>query len=311
MISKPRDPGSTPKKEKTMSSKPHYFAIGLFVLSAAALGIAGVVAFSSDMMNSPKYFLETYVNESVQGIDIGTPFKFRGVKVGNVCEIKMVGTEYETTRMYVMIRVALDDKDMLADPDSLPERIQEQVGDGLRLKLVPQGITGLSFLEGEYYPHSEQEPLKIDWEPKYTYIPSTPAMMTLLSRSLERLAAEINTLNLEAIGNNVESITSNLNISVEQIEQITHSAANASDEVVENVRLASADLPQVTSNLSDTVVSLQEIITESDQDIDQILINLRYITDDTRELIRMIKRYPGMLLAEPPEKNLSKGKERK
>ncbi|MCK4565463.1 MAG: hypothetical protein KAU94_12410, partial [Verrucomicrobia bacterium] len=148
--------------------------------------------------------------------------------------------------------------------------------------------------------------LEIDWEPKYTYIPSTPAMMTLVSRSIEHITAEINTLDLKAIGENVESITSNLNVSIRQIEQVTRTAAGVSGEVIENVRLASGDLPTVTSNLTLTVADLQKIINHSDRDIERILANLNYITDDTRELIRMIKRYPGMLLAEPPEKNLSR-----
>lgn len=293
------------------SRKPHYFAIGLFVLGASALGIVGVVAFSSDALRSPKYFLETYVDESVQGIDIGTPFKFRGVKVGNVSEIKMVGTEYETAKMYVMIRVALEDKDMLQDPETIPERIAEQVAMGLRLKLVPQGITGLSFLEAEYYPDTESEPLAIDWKPRFTYIPSTPAMMTLLSRSIERITSEINTLDLQTIGNNVESITSNLNTSVVHIEQITGNAAGVSVEVLENIRVASGNLPDLSTSLEHTVGSMEQIVNESDHDIEQILANLRYITDDTRELIRMIKRYPGMLLAEPPEENFTREGERK
>ena len=289
-----------------MSSKPHYFAIGLFVLAATTLGIVGVVAFSSDAMRSPEHFIETYLDESVQGVDIGTPFKFRGVKIGNISEIEMVSSVYDTTKMYVMIRVALNEKEMLQDSGSLPERAVEQVEKGLRLKLVPQGITGLSFLEADFFPDTPDDRLEIDWEPKYTYIPSTPAMMTLVSRSIEHITAEINTLDLKAIGENVESITSNLNVSIRQIEQITRNAAGVSGEVIENVRMASGDLPTVTSNLTLTVADLQKIINHSDRDIERILANLNYITDDTRELIRMIKRYPGMLLAEPPEKNLSR-----
>jgi len=293
-----------------MITKPHYFAIGVFVLAATVLGLVGVVAFSSDALSSPKYFLETYVDESVQGIDVGTPFKFRGVKIGNVSDISMVETEYETDKMYVMIRVALNDKEMLKDTEGIPERVRKQVEDGLRMKLVPQGITGLSFLEAEYYPETDAAPLEIDWEPKYTYIPSTPAMMTLLSRSIERLAAELDTINLAEIGGNVEALTSNLNTSVVHLEQIMRNAALASDEVIENVRMASDDLPMITSNLNTTVVELQTIINSSDQDIDQVLSNLRYITDDARELIRMLKRHPGMLLSEPPDKNLSSGGKR-
>jgi ABC-type transporter Mla subunit MlaD len=290
-----------------MSSKPHYFAVGIFVLTACALGLVGIIAISSDALKSPKYFIETYVDESVQGIDIGTPFKFRGVKVGNVSEIRMVSEDYDTAKMYVMIRIAVESKTLLADPDTLAARIEKQVENGLRLKLVPQGITGLSFVEADFYPDSEVGPLVIDWEPRYAYIPSTPAMMTILSRSLERIAGEINRLNLAEIGSNVESISSNLNLLSEDLQEITRQASDSSGEIIENVRVASADLPVLTSNLTASAVKMEEMLSQSDRDIDQILVNLRYITDDTRELIRMIKRHPGILLREPPEKNLSLG----
>ncbi len=294
-----------------MGHKPHYFAIGLFVLAATALGIVGVVMLSADSMHSPEYFLETYVDESVQGIDVGTPFKFRGVKVGNVSEIKMVSSEYNTTKMYVMIRVALSDKEMLKEAETIPDQIKTQIANGLRMKIVPQGITGLSFLEAEYFPETELQPLEIDWKPKYAYIPSTPSMMTLLGRSVEHITAEINMLNLGAIGQNIESITSNLNESAVHIETITHHVAEVSDEVTENVRLATADLPHASSNLTETITSLQQIVIDSDRDVEQILVNLRYITADTRELIRMVKRYPGMLLAEPPKETFNSGGKRK
>jgi phospholipid/cholesterol/gamma-HCH transport system substrate-binding protein/paraquat-inducible protein B len=289
-----------------MNNKPHYFAIGVFVLSATVLAMLGIVAFSSDALRSPKYFLETYVDESVQGINVGTPFKYRGVQIGNVSEITLVSTEYKTEKMYVMIRVALNDKEMLESTETIPDRVRRQVLQGLRMQLVPQGITGLSFVEAEYYPDTDAEPLEIDWEPKYTYIPSTPSMLNLLSRTIERITAELATLDLEAIGNNVESATSNLNLSVEHIEQITRSVADVSDGVIADVKTAMDDLPSVTSNLNTAVKQLDTMIGNSDHNIEQVLNNLRLITDDTRELIRMIRRYPGMLLTEPPEQNLSR-----
>lgn len=286
------------------SSKPHYFAIGVFVLVASTLGLIGVVAISSDFMRSPKYFLETYVDESVQGIDVGTPFKFRGVKVGNVSEIAMVSTVYDTEKMYVMVRVALEDRDMMKNQERWKQQVKEMIGQGLRLKLVPQGITGLSFLEAEFYPDTESAPLEIDWTPKYTYIPSTPAMMTLLSRSIERIASEINSLNIKQIGMDVAGVTSNLNRSAQHIEHITENAAAASDRVIGNIRVAANNLPGVTTNLSDSLTMIQTMIRDSDSELDQILINLRYITEDTKDLIRTIRRHPGMLLSEPPKKNI-------
>lgn len=288
------------------SSKPHYFAIGIFVLLATALGLAGIVLLSSDALRAPERFIETYVDESVQGIDVGTPFKLRGVKVGTVSQISMVSAEYDTAKMYVMIRIAIDKSALKIEGDDFEGQVHTQIEKGLRLKLIPLGITGLSFVEADLFPDTDADPLDIDWNPAYTYVPSTPATMTLISRSLERLSAQLDTLDLEAIGGNIESITRNLNISVLHIEEVMENAANASGEVAENIRVASRDLPTITSNLTDTTEQLEGLISSSDQDIDHVLQNLRYITDDARELIRMLKRYPGMLLSEPPEKNLSR-----
>lgn len=287
-----------------MSSRPHYFAIGLFILAATGLGLIGLVAISSDVMNSPEYFIETYVDESVQGIDVGTPFKFRGVKVGNISEIAVVSQVYDTRKMYVMIRVALDSPDLMKDRASWERDLERMIDDGLRLKLVPQGITGLSFLEGEYFPDSVNEPLEIDWTPAYTYIPSTPAMLTLLGRSIERITTDINNLDMQAIGADVQSITSNLNLSVQHIEQITREAAGASDRIIQNVALASDNLPGASTNLTESMALILKLANQSDHDLNQILSNMRYITEDTKELVRMLKRYPGMLLSEPPETSL-------
>lgn len=288
------------------SRKPHYFAIGLFVLIATALGLVGIVLLSSDALRAPERFIETYVDESVQGIDVGTPFKLRGVKVGSVSQISMVSSVYNTGKMYVMIRIALDKSAIQVEDNEFENQVHEQIAKGLRLKLIPQGITGLSFVEADLFPDSDADPLEIDWKPSFIYIPATPATMTLISRSLERLSAQLDTLDIEAIGGNVESMTSNLNVSVLHIEEVMANAANASGEVAENILTASRDLPTITSNLTDTTEQLEDLLSSSDQDIDLVLRNLRYITDDARELIRMLKRYPGMLLSEPPEKSLSR-----
>jgi hypothetical protein len=289
-----------------MSSKPHYFAIGLFVLAASALGVIGIIAFSSNAMRSPSYFIETYLDESIQGVDIGTPFKFRGVKIGNIHEIKLVSEAYETDRLYVMIRIAIDEASVRNDPGLLVEGIASEVDNGLRIKLVPQGITGLSYLEADFVTEGLIEPLLVEWEPMHTYVPSTPSMMTIISRSLEHITAQINSLDIKAIGENVESITSNLNLSVQHINEVTADVSAVSEKIMGNVLTASGELPVATSNLTLMVHDMQSIVRASDHDIEQIMNNIRYITEETRELVRMIKRSPSMLLTEPPEQKLSR-----
>jgi ABC-type transporter Mla subunit MlaD len=289
-----------------MSNKPHYFAIGLFVLGASALGIIGVIVFSSNALRAPKHFLETYIDESIQGVDVGTQFKFRGVHIGNIHEIKLTSEIYDTDRLYVMIRIALDDSAVTSEPELLLNEIAELVNLGLRVKLVPQGITGLSYLEADFFEEGLVEPLPVDWDPLHVYVPSTPSMMTVLTRSLERITAQVNALDLIGIGNNVENITSNLNLAVLHVETITRDAAAVSSDVMDNALVASSELPVAASNLTAMVTDMRNLVQDSDNDVDRIMTNLRYITEETRELVRMIKRSPSILLSEPPEPKLNR-----
>ncbi|QBG46957.1 MCE family protein [Verrucomicrobia bacterium S94] len=289
-----------------MRTKPHYFAIGMFVIISVLLGLAGLVLLSSDALQAPDRFIETYVDESVQGIDVGTPFKLRGVKVGSVSQVSLVSSVYETSKMYVLIRIALDKRHMDLKNVEFEEELKRQISNGLRLHLVPQGITGLSFVEADLFPDALQPPLEIDWEPEVLYVPSIPSTLNLLSRSLERMAGQLNTLNLDVIGDNIEEMTGNLNETVVHVQKLMANASDASEDITENIRVASHDLPEITAHLKTTTDQLEAMIHSSDQDIDQILDNLRYITDEAGELIRMLKRYPGMLLSEPPEQKMSR-----
>ncbi len=77
-----------------MSARANYFKIGLFVISAATIGVISIIVFGVGTLFREKFLMETYIKESVQGLDIGSPIKFRGVQVGNVKEINIVGRVY-------------------------------------------------------------------------------------------------------------------------------------------------------------------------------------------------------------------------
>ena len=70
-----------------------YFKIGLFVIGATIIAIFGVVALGVGTVFKTKNLVETYIEESVQGLDVGSPVKFRGVLVGKVDEVGACGLE--------------------------------------------------------------------------------------------------------------------------------------------------------------------------------------------------------------------------
>ena len=63
-----------------MSAKANYFKIGVFTLSSAALALVGIVVLGAGTLFERSIMMETYIDESVQGLDVGAPIKFRGVK---------------------------------------------------------------------------------------------------------------------------------------------------------------------------------------------------------------------------------------
>ena len=95
--------------------KASYFKIGLFIIVGTIIGAIGVVALGVGTIFQKKVLVETYIDESVQGLDVGSSVKFRGVQVGKVETISLTSAEYPTKRRYVLVRIGLTTKIFLAD----------------------------------------------------------------------------------------------------------------------------------------------------------------------------------------------------
>ena len=75
-----------------MSQRANYFKLGLFVIGAIAAGILVLVIIGSGRWFERKVIIETYFKESVQGLDIGSKLKYRGVTIGEVTRITFTYT---------------------------------------------------------------------------------------------------------------------------------------------------------------------------------------------------------------------------
>src|SRR5438477_10217476 len=79
-----------------MSAQAHYFKIGLFMLSGITLVVLAVIILGAGALFKKKFMMETYFDESVQGLSVGAPLKYRGVTIGRVEHIGFVRNEYKT-----------------------------------------------------------------------------------------------------------------------------------------------------------------------------------------------------------------------
>lgn len=72
-----------------------YYRLGLFVLVGIFLAVVLTVVFSSGKLFNKTYVVETYVEGSVTGLDVGASVRYRGVRVGKVKSIQLSSALYE------------------------------------------------------------------------------------------------------------------------------------------------------------------------------------------------------------------------
>ena len=147
-----------------MSQKPSYFRIGLFAVVALAILAGGLIAFGAGQMFRPRVYIETYVNGTVQGVDVGSPVKFRGVPIGRVSAINFTFNEYGAPSQvdrfnYVFILMEVD-REMFPGmfDENLTSVIEKNVEQGLRARIEPQGVTGINYIEINYVTDPNQFP---------------------------------------------------------------------------------------------------------------------------------------------------------
>ena len=56
-----------------------YLRVGLLILAGIALAVGFVMFFTAGRLNRHSEIFETYFRESVQGLDVGAPVRYRGV----------------------------------------------------------------------------------------------------------------------------------------------------------------------------------------------------------------------------------------
>lgn len=79
-----------------MSRKTNPFRLGLFIIIGTLLLVCVLAILGRGKSSSIRLRLETYLNESVNGLEVGSPIKFRGVKIGSVSQIGFVTDHYVT-----------------------------------------------------------------------------------------------------------------------------------------------------------------------------------------------------------------------
>jgi paraquat-inducible protein B len=306
-------------------NEARYFRVGLFVLAGIALAVATILVVGGGRLFSRPVLMESVFDESVQGLDVGAPVKLRGVKLGTVRWIGFVADEYELSGddaregRRVLVRMELTGSDGGMSQWERAEEVKELVKRGLRLRLTPLGITGVSFIEADFVDPERNPPPELSWTPEVLYVPSAPSTIAQITSAAERLMTRIDRLDVEGLLTNFDTLLVNVNHAVEtaDVDAVQKSIAQLLEELQATVgglrdTIREARVPSVSEDLrgtlrevSATLVRLQLLLDDGGDDLGATLENLRAATQNLRDVSETARSYPSFLLfGEPPPSTL-------
>jgi len=322
-----------------MSSKANHVKLGLFVITGVLLLLAVLVVLGIGSSLRKPLVLETYLDQSVQGLAVGSTVKYRGVDLGVVHSIQFSRDRYEfgkpmmQQKRYILIEVAVSEDAYAAHGrEAFLDLLKAEVARGLRFRLNAQGITGLSFLELDYIDAERNPPLEVTWTPEHPYIPSAPGTLTKLLTSAEQVFRKLEAVDLELVLTNLNRLLTTTEAEVRRADlaKVTEEAGRLLAEVrqsnealqgilrnpswkalpetavatIEDVRrkVESLDLDGVVGRLERTLAAAEGLLAGREGDVAAILSNLRSVTENLRSISEAARAYPaGLLLGAPPK----------
>jgi phospholipid/cholesterol/gamma-HCH transport system substrate-binding protein/paraquat-inducible protein B len=287
-----------------MASRASYFKIGLFTLSALALLVAAIIALGAGALLQDRVIVETYLDETVQGIEIGSAVKYRGVQVGNVDAITFTSSVYEQRkpfeerRGYVLVRMAVS-HDALGQgrPEGFRQLLGQMVEQGLRVRLRPQGLTGLSYMEMDYVQQRDRgDELAFDWTPAHPYVPSSRSIGSSLEDALFSIGRTLQRLeeaDLGKIATDMDELVVSVTALVnnEQVAALRDEASRLMVETRETSRavrefLESPEMEVLLDDASGAAAALRRAVETSQEDVRATVGDLRQTAEQLRAASR-------------------------
>lgn len=195
-----------------MSAKANYFKLGLFILAAIAIAVAMVLALGAGKIFERTVALETYIDDSVQGLDVGSKVRYRGVLLGEVKRLGFTAERYELDKPlgqrkpYVLVEAVLNLNRLGPLGDVDVELMKQYIDQGLRIRVAPQGITGINYLELDFVDPQLNPPLPIDWKPTRPYIPSARAKLVQFTNQVETVLRAIEEVDFKKLARDIDGL---------------------------------------------------------------------------------------------------------
>ena len=237
---------------------------------------------------SPQMF-ELIFNESVRGLVPGAPVELRGIKVGEVVDIR-AQVDVKSMKFSVPVIIQLDaqrlgvkvlDVKQGANLAAVRRRIIDSlVADGVRAQLrTGNMLSGSAFVAFDFF-HGVA-PASVDWSQNPPQLPTTPGQLEAVEAGLSDIVQKLNKMPLQQIGDNLQRSLANLDLTLV-------SARGSLQNLNGTLNSATGALNSANGMIEPSSSQMQEI--------DQTLQELRRTARSVRVLTDYLEQHPEALI---------------
>ncbi len=256
-----------------MNSKVNYMLLGLFIIILGFGLIVGILWLSVDKDNKSYHTYQVYMNESVSGLNLNAPVKYKGVEIGVVKSIQL--KLEQSASVYLLLDVE----------QTIP------IKQDTYATLSVNSLTGIAFIElagGSFdVPLVQRQP-----DQNYPEIASRPSLYQRVDSVINRFFSQQNSeavtdslKNIQIITNIIAKNEKNLTDFIQNITQTAYHSAQFSQDLATLSQQISHTL-QATENSANTLNQLlqtnQANIQQSAETITQITTELHRLSSNLR-----------------------------
>jgi paraquat-inducible protein B len=266
--------------------------IGIFILGAIAIGIAALVFFGSAEVLKERVPLVTLFDQDVDGLQIGSKVKLKGIPVGEVKKILIRfqsedGTESSQPSIPVIydIDVAELSEHLGIEIDfANAELFERHIQQGLRARLETQSVlTGLLQVNLDYIEDAKVPGALKAFEyngSSYQIIPAVKSDLLEAKQDLITAVANFSETDFKGISNRLSKLLETL---TEKFELLKPGEINEAIAAIKD-RINSKDIDEMLSSFADASAKLAAVAEKIDKQVgDDELASILKSTQNTME----------------------------
>jgi paraquat-inducible protein B len=245
----------------------------------------------------PARFPQTYLlvfTDSVRGLAPGAPVEFRGIRIGEVTEVR-AQVDLKTFEFSVPVTILVDPQSLgvqvveagnqEADEVARRKLIETFVAHGARAQLRTGNLlTGALYVSFDFYP--DLPPVTVDWSQKPVQLPTTPGDIQAIEASVVSIIKKLDQVPYKAIGDDLQGL-------IKKLDQVPYKG------IGDDLQKAIADFDQTLASARGTLNNADKLIEPNSvlgAELGNTLQEVSRAARGLRVLADYLERHPEALI---------------